>query len=181
MGVRSHPDDPIVVVDVHHAEGAGIQARHFDTADRYVGTRLDVLLQHLLVIHLVDVIAREQHDELRRVARDDIDVLVNRIGGARVPLRFRDALTRRQNIETLVALGAKEVPAALQVPDQAMRFVLCGDGDPADARVQRIRKREVDDARFTAEKDGRLRAFVGEFHKSRAAPTGQDVRHGMTT
>ena len=39
-------------------------ARDLEAADGHVGALVDMLLQHLFVIHLVDVIAGEQHDEL---------------------------------------------------------------------------------------------------------------------
>ena len=53
------------------------------------------------------------------VVGDDVEVLVDRVGGALVPLGLGDALAGGQDVEALVALGAEEVPAALQVADQA--------------------------------------------------------------
>ena len=99
-----------------------------------------------------------------RVALDDVDVLVDRVGGAEVPHRLGDALARGQDVEALVALGPEEVPAALQVADQAVRLVLRGDRDAADAGIERVRQREVDDARLAAEIDRRLGAPVGQLH-----------------
>ena len=52
-------------VDVHDAEAARLRARHLDAADRHVRALLDVLLQHRLVVHLVDVVAGEHDDVLR--------------------------------------------------------------------------------------------------------------------
>ena len=106
-----------------------------------------VLLQHQLVVHLVDVVAGEQHDVTRIVALDDVDVLIHRVRRAEVPLVLGNALARRQDVEAFVALGAEEVPAALQVPDQAVRLVLGRHRDAADAGIQRVGQREIDDAR----------------------------------
>ena len=100
--------------------------------------RVDVLREHQLVVHLVDMVAGQDDDELRAVALDDVDVLKDRVGRALVPLRLRDALRGRQDVEALVALGPEEVPAALQVADQAVRLVLGRDADPADAGVERV-------------------------------------------
>ena len=72
-----------------------------------------MLPQHELVIHLIDVISCEQHDVSGSVRLDDIDVLIDGVGRAKIPVRLRDALARRQDIEALVPLGAKEVPAHL--------------------------------------------------------------------
>ena len=83
----------------------------------------------------------------RAIGLDDVDVLVDGVGGAFIPLRFRDALAGRQDVEALVALGPQEVPAALQMADQRMRLVLGGDAEAADAGIERVGEREVDDAR----------------------------------
>ena len=44
-----------------------------------------------------------------------------------------------KDIEALIALGAEEIPAALQMADQAMRLVLGGDRHAADAGIERVR------------------------------------------
>ena len=166
-------------VDMHDAEAGRLHARHFEAADGHVGAGIDVLAQHHLVVHLVDVVAGQHHDVVGAVALDDVDVLVDGVGGAVVPLRLRHALAGRQDVEALVALGPEEVPAALQVADQAVRLVLRGDGDAADAGIERVRQREVDDARLAAEIDRGLGAPVGQFHQAAAAAAGQHVGHGV--
>jgi hypothetical protein len=45
--------------------------------------------------------------------------------------------------------------------DQAVRLILCGDADAANAGIQRVGQREIDDTRFAAEIDGRLGASIG--------------------
>ena len=75
-----------LLVDMHHAEAGGLHARHLEAADRDVGAGVDMLLQHQLVVHLVDVVAGQDDHELGIVALDDVDVLVDRVGGALVPL-----------------------------------------------------------------------------------------------
>ncbi len=117
---------------------------------------------------------------LRVVVVDDVDVLVDRVGGADIPLCFRHALAGGQDVEALVALGTEEVPAALQMADQAVRLVLGGDGDAADAGIERVGQREIDDARLAAEIDRRLGAPVGQLHQAGAAAAGQHIGHGVT-
>ena len=138
-----------------------------------------MLPEHDLVVHLVDVVACQDHDVLDPVALDDVDVLVDRVGRALVPHAFRDALARWQDVEALVALGPEEVPARLQVADEAVGLVLGRHGDVADARVEGVREREVDDARLAAEIDGRLHALVGELEEPGAASACQDIGHRM--
>jgi len=64
--------------------------------------------------------------------------------------------------------------APLDVPDQTVRFVLCGYADAANARVHAVGQREVNDAELAAERNGGLRAPVGEILESAAAPAGED-------
>ena len=176
-GLLDEGGDHVLLVDVHDAEADGLHARHLEAADGDVGALVDVLLQHQLVVHLVDVVAGEDDHELGLVVGDDVEVLVDRVGGALVPLGLGDALAGGQDVEALVALGAEEVPAALQVADQAVRLVLGGDADAADAGVQRVRQREVDDPGLAAEVDRGLGAAVGQLLQPAAAAAGQHVGH----
>ncbi|MCY1225515.1 hypothetical protein D9M72_377130 [compost metagenome] len=124
---------------MHDAEAGRFHAWHFEAADGDVGAGIDVLLQHQFVVHLVNMVAGKDHHVLDAVVLDDVNVLIDGIGGALVPLRFGNALAGGQDVEAFVSLGAEEVPAALQVSDQGMRLVLGGDADAADTGVQRIR------------------------------------------
>src|ERR1700733_13664651 len=164
---------------MHDAESYGFLKRRLETTDGHVGSRIDVLLEHFLVVHLVDVITREQHDELGPIALDDIYVLVDRIRGAEVPHRFGYALGRRQDVEALVPLWPEEVPAALQMANEAVGLVLRGDRDAPNAGFARVRQSELYDARLAAEIDRGLRASVGELEQSAAAAAGEHVGHGV--
>ena len=111
------------------------------------------------------------------IALDDVDVLIDRVGRAEIPHGLGHALRGRQDVEALVALGPEEVPAALQVADQAVGLVLRRDRDAADAGIERVRQREVDDARLAAEIDGGLGAPVGQLHQAAAAAAGEHIGH----
>ena len=108
FGFSRKDKDAVLLVDMHDAEAGRLLERSLEAADRDVGARFDVLQQHLLVVHLVDVVAGEQHDELRRIALDDVDVLIDRVGRAEIPHGLGDALPRGQDVETLVASGRKK-------------------------------------------------------------------------
>ena len=85
---------PILLVDLQDAEAAGFLRRDSRcTAERRAGAALAVEAQHLRVVHLVDVVAG-QHDQVPRVlAQDRVEVLVDRVGGAEVPV-LADPLLR---------------------------------------------------------------------------------------
>ena len=172
-------DDPVLGVDMHHAKGGGFHARHLEAADGDVGGSVDVLRQHQLVVHLVDVVARQDHHELGTIAHDDVHVLVYGIGGAGVPLVFGDPLRGGQDVEALVALGPEERPAALQMADQAVRLVLRRDADAPDARVDRVGQGEIDDPGLAAEEHRGLGTLVGQLQQAAAAAAGEHVGHGV--
>ena len=137
---------------------------------------LDVVGDHERVVHLVDVIAGQHEDEVGRdPALDDVEVLVDRVGGAHVPVVV-EALLGRQQVDELVELAAHEAPAALQMAQQRVRLVLGGDADAADSRVEAVREREVDDPELAAEVDRRLRAPIGELHQPRSASAREHQR-----
>jgi hypothetical protein len=133
LGLLQEFEDGVLVVDVHHPEAFGLLERGLEAADRHVRARVDVLLQHLLVVHLVDVVAGEQDDEQGTIALDDVDVLKDRVRRAQIPHGLGDALGGGQDVEAFVAFGAEEVPAALQMTDEAVGLVLRGDRDAANA------------------------------------------------
>src|SRR5258706_15155872 len=57
--------------------------------------------------------------------------------------------------------------------NQAVGFVLGGDRNSANAGVHSVGERKIDDARFSAEIDGRFGASIGHLHKATAAPTSK--------
>ena len=167
----------VILIDGHDSESARFGPRHFYASNRDIGTGRNMLAQHHLVVHLVDVIAGEDHHVLRRITLDDVDILKNGVRGSFVPESLGDALRRRQDVETLVTFRAEKVPALLQVTDQRMRFVLRGDGVAPNARVDSVRQREVDDPGLAAEIDGRLSALVRQFLQPSSAPSRQNIGH----
>ncbi len=93
------PTDPPVGIGFDDAEAARrLLRRDFECGDGRVAAGVHMLLEHLLVVHLVDVVAGKNDDVTRVFAANRIDVLVYGIGGAQIPVR-RDAHLRRQNFD----------------------------------------------------------------------------------
>jgi hypothetical protein len=55
--------DQAIFIDGHDPEAAGFLTRYLDAGNGTFGTALDVVDQHHGVIHLVDVVAGENHDK----------------------------------------------------------------------------------------------------------------------
>src|SRR5689334_7972474 len=60
-----------------------------------------------------------------------------------------------------------------------MGLVLGGNTDPADAGVDAVGERKIDDAKLAAERDRRLRPPVGQIFEPAAASTGKDESIGV--
>ena len=73
------------------------------------------------------------HDEPGAIGLEDVDVLIDRIRRPKIPVRLGDTLAGREDVEALVALGPEEIPAHLQMADQAVGLVLGRDRHAADA------------------------------------------------
>jgi hypothetical protein len=167
------------LVDAHDAELARLGKRHVDAGDAHVGAVLDVAGQHAAVVHLVDVVAGDDQHMLRLVAAEEVEILENRIGGSLIPLVFVNLLLCRQQLDEFVEAPVEKAPAALDVADQAVRLVLRGDTDLADAGIDAVGEREIEDAELAGEGYRRLRAEVGQLLQAGAAAAGQDDGEGV--
>ncbi len=65
---------------------------------------------------------------------DDLQVLIQRVGGAAIP-GIAHLLLGRNDLDELAEFAAQVTPAALDVLNQRMRFVLGHHLDAANARV----------------------------------------------
>jgi hypothetical protein len=160
-------------------KAARLHPGHSQAADGHICPRFDMLAQHHLVIHLVDVVAGQDDRILDAIAVDDVDVLRHRIGRAAVPVHLVHPLACRQDIQVFVPLRPEEAPAALDVADEGVRLVLRRNRHLPDARVQRIRQRKVDDPGLAAKVDRRLGPRVRQLLQPAAAPPGKDKGHGL--
>ena len=116
--------DAVVLVDLGHAEARGFLRRHLDGGDGDVGLVRAVPVQHLAVVHLVDVVAGEDQGLLGRFRFDALEILEDRVGRALVPVLVH-ALHGREHFDVFAQFGREDVPAVAHVADQVQRFVLC--------------------------------------------------------
>ena len=164
-----------IPIDAHHAKRAGVRERHLRAPDRQVRLARDVKREHSAIVHLVNVVTGEHQHVLRRMPVQHGQVLEDGVGRAAVP-RFGNLLLRRQQFDELLEAAVEETPAALDVANQAVRLVLRGHPDAANAGIHAVGEREIDDAELAAERHRRLAAPVGELFQPGAAPTGEHQR-----
>ena len=115
--------------------------------------------EHLAHVHLVDVVAAEDADELGLLVVDDVLALVDGVGRAAEP-RLARALLRGDGLDELVE-DRREAPDARDVLLERRALVLREHLDAREARVDEVREDDVDDAvaaRRTARPASRDRA-----------------------
>jgi hypothetical protein len=169
--------DAPVLVDLQHAEARAVGERRRVRGDGDVGVVLEVVLDHVRDVHLVDVVAAEDRHQVGAGVLDQVDVLVDGVGRAPVPLGAEllvEVHLRRRQGDVVVGQERAEAPVALDVLGERLRLVLREDEHPEDAAVDHVVQREVDDAVLAAERHGGLGALPGERVQARALPTGQD-------
>src|SRR5712672_2686194 len=124
----------MVGVHVHNAEAIGIFGGNLNCGKSDVGGGIHVLLQHEAVIHFVDVVAGENQYVPRLLGADGINVLVNRVSGALIPL-IADALHGGEHLDELSHFTTDDIPPFANVTVQRKSFVLGEDVDAAQVGV----------------------------------------------
>jgi len=131
-----------------------------------------VLLKHAGVVHLVDLIAREDENELGALATDGVDILIDGVRRALIPL-LRDAHLRGKHFDEF-AEAHEMGPACTNVAIEAEGFVLRKDKNTAEGRIDAIGESNVNDAVKSAEGDGRLGTISGERPETFTLSTGKE-------
>ena len=110
---------------------------------------------HRAIIHLIDMIPRQNQNILRVVIANDVQVLVDSVGSTGIPGR-PDTLLGRQQLDKFTELTAQKTPAALDMLEQGVRLVLGQNTYPPNSGVHAIGERKVDDTEFSAKRDCRF-------------------------
>ena len=104
-------------VNADDAETVDFIRINLNCGKSHIGAGVLMLLEHESVIHFVDMIAGEDQHMFGLFGADRVDILINRIGSALVPL-FTHPLHRRQYFDELVHLAAHDIPAFTDVTIQ---------------------------------------------------------------
>ena len=143
-----------------HAELIRLRERRADAGDRHARAPFDMALDHLCRVDPVDVIGAEHTHVVGPFVVDQVQALVDRIGGACEPLRPEPLL--RRDRRHVVPQQRRQPPHARHVPVEAVALVLSEDDDAEVAGVDEIREREVDEPVVAAERHRGLRPVGGE-------------------
>ena len=108
LGLLGELDDLVVVVRGQDAEAGGLLPGHGHDGDREVGVVLLVSVEHLAIIHAVELVAREDEHVLGVLGLDVAQVLGHGVCRARVPCAARLRRVRREDRHA--SLTVVEVP-----------------------------------------------------------------------
>ncbi len=178
FGFSCHSVDVIGVVHGEDAHPGRVGEGDPPDGDGHVRPPGAVGGHERLVVHLVDVVAGEDHDRVGRVVLDHVDVAEDGVGRAAVPLGDPAAGdVRLEHLDAAVVAVEVPRPAEADVVVERAGVVLGEDDDVVDVRVHAVREREVDDPVLAAERDGRLGPDRREDRQALTFATGQDDGH----
>ncbi len=151
----------VIAVHIHNSEAGHFIGIDLNRCQGHIRSGVVVPLQHQAVVHLVDVIAREDEHVLGLLRADRVNVLVDRVGCALIPL-VAHPLHGRQHFDELAQFDAHDVPTFADVAVQRQGLVLGKDVDPPQVGVDAIGEGDVDDAVDAAKGDGRFGAVASQ-------------------
>ncbi len=143
-----------------------------------------MVVEHAAVVHLVDVIAAEDEHIRWLLAANGVDILVNRICSAHVPVGACALHGREEFVEFSQFLGHYARPAFADVTVERQGLVLRKDVDLAQPRIDAVGKRNVDDSVVATEGNCRFSTITREWEEPFAGAArkqnSQSVSHHRT-
>ena len=124
--------DAAVFIEAHDTEAAGFFPGNLVDGDGKIGIGILVDPEHVVVVHLVQMVAREHQDMFRIVAVHIFDVSVDRICRTVIPVAAGLCCKRRKHGCT--ACRGIQIPGftGADIAMQGKRLVLCQDADGVD-------------------------------------------------
>ena len=165
-------DDLAVRAGFDNAELGRLVNRNRNRRNGNAGTGFQVLTNHLAGVHVIDVIRTEHADDVWPLVADQVEVLIDRIGGPAKPLRTPAHL--RWHRRDVVTEQRAEPPGLADVAVEAMTFVLRQHHDLQVAGVGEVRQDEVDDSIAATKRHRWLGAIGGKRRQTAALATSEN-------
>ena len=125
-----------------------------------IGLGLNVLMKDFSKIHSVELVAAQNEKIIERALEEVAHVLPDGIGRSLVPLRALGSLLSGEYVDE-TAGEIVELVAGLDMSMERHAVELGQHVNGAQPGIQAVTDRDIDDAIFSAERDGRFRAIFG--------------------
>jgi len=164
--------NPKIFIHMDDAESMGIFDRDIDRAHYGIGALGEQPMEHLHIVHLVDMVTGQDEYIVRLFGVEQKQVLIDRVSGPLVPF-FADPLLGRNRGDEFSELGIQDIPACADVAVERVGFVLDEDSDFSKPRVEAIAERKIDNTIFPAEGNRRFGPMLSEGLKTLAFSASQ--------
>ena len=178
LGLFFKFNNVVVRVRIHDAEAARFFPRHRAHSNRRIRAFADVVLQHGVVVHLINMVAGKNQDVIRVILLDKRHVLIDGVCRAAIPVARLARLIGRQNEHA--AGGQVQIPrcAGADIGIQFQRHILRQHAHGVNAAVGAVGQREVNDAVLAAVGNSRLCHLLSQDTQTAALSACQ--QHGNT-
>ena len=149
------------------------RAVHRDGAHGNVRARLEVLAQDVPVVHPIELVAAQNDVVIDRTLEEVAQVLPDRVGSSLIPMRSLGSLLRRQDLDE-ARREIVELVARVDMAVQRHAVELSEHVDAANARIEAIADRNINQPVLAAERHGRLRPFLCQREKPGAGSPSHD-------
>ena len=136
---------------IHNTKTACFLHRNFDNGNRCICVVLLVILKHLVIIHLIDVVSREDQQIVWGVCIYKVNILGNSISSSSVYIKVCISfLTRWEHINATVLRIKSPSSSCCCIAVQKYGFVLCQNTYNVNSAVCAVTKWEINNAVFSA-------------------------------
>ena len=152
-----------VRADIHNAEAGGLLQRDGQDRDSASGVVLQMLAQHVGIVHLINLVTGEDENVFRVIFFNEGQILVNGVGRAGEPgALLARGLVWRENENTAVVHVQVPGLAAADVAVELQGTVLGQNTDGVNTGVCAVGKGEVDDSVFASERHAGFGGALGQ-------------------
>ena len=172
------PRDTSLRIGLHDAESLGRLPVDRQGGDGQIGAGCEVVRHEDFEIHLVKLVAAKDEEIIPRALEEVGQILADGIGGALVPAGTGRRLLGGENFHEAARAEDVEFVGRADVLVKRYAVELREQVDAADAGVEAIADRDVDEAVFAAQRDGWLRAVLGQREEPLARAATHDDAEG---
>src|SRR5262245_18993555 len=173
-------DDTPIGVDLDYPKLSCLFDSYRQCRNGYIGAFFLMLVNHLTDVHPVDMVCAENRHKSWSVSLDQIQVLINRVGGTLIPILAHAHLGRHRRDEVIPQKIGRS-PPLFQMFQHRLGFELGQDVDRKDAGVYEIGKNKIDNSIAAPEGYSRFCPVCSQGIEPLAPPArednSQDIHH----